>query len=147
MNPFTYDRTVRFADTDAAGVVYFANLLSICHEAYEAALIELGVDVRSFFRGTELAVPIVHAEVDFHQPLRCGDRLQVTVLPIRTAASEFEVRYEVRLSEHDRASSPAQTRDRAACRGLTRHVCIDPKTRKRVTIPSMLQPWITPPAP
>jgi hypothetical protein len=36
--PFSYVRTVRLADTDAAGVVYFARTLSICHEAYEAAL-------------------------------------------------------------------------------------------------------------
>jgi len=33
--PFTYSRTVHFADTDAAGVVFFANFLAICHEAYE----------------------------------------------------------------------------------------------------------------
>jgi 1,4-dihydroxy-2-naphthoyl-CoA hydrolase len=137
MNPFIYQRTVRFADTDAAGVVYFANLLTLCHEAYEAALIELGVDVRSFFRGAELAVPIVHAEVDFYQPLHCGDRLTITVRPTKTAESEFEVRYEVRLAEHDPAIG------RPASRGLTRHVCIDPKTRKRVAIPTMLQQWIT----
>ena len=32
---FAYYYTVRFQDTDAAGVVYFANVLRICHEAYE----------------------------------------------------------------------------------------------------------------
>jgi 1,4-dihydroxy-2-naphthoyl-CoA hydrolase len=129
---FTYERTVRFGDTDAAGVVYFATVLSICHEAYEAALIAVGVDVRSFFKGEELAVPIVHGEVDFHQPLRCGDRLVVRVLPVMTAASEFEVRYEVLLEGFDRPAS----------RGLTRHVCIDVKTRKRILIPAMLKQWI-----
>ena len=36
--PFTYARTVHFPDTDAAGVVFFPNYLSICHEAYEEAL-------------------------------------------------------------------------------------------------------------
>jgi 1,4-dihydroxy-2-naphthoyl-CoA hydrolase len=129
---FTYERTVRFGDTDAAGVVYFATVLSICHEAYEAALIAAGVDARSFFKGEELAVPIVHGEVDFHQPLRCGDRLVVRVLPVMTAASEFEVRYEVLLEGFERPAS----------RGLTRHVCIDVKTRKRILIPAMLKQWI-----
>jgi 1,4-dihydroxy-2-naphthoyl-CoA hydrolase len=129
---FTYDRTVRFGDTDAAGVVYFANVLSICHEAYEAALIDAGIDARSFFKGDELAVPIVHGEVDFHQPMRCGDRLVVRVLPVMTAASEFEVRYEVLLAG----------RDRPVSRGLTRHVCIDVKTRKRILIPAMVRQWI-----
>ena len=36
--PFSYSRSVRFADTDAAGVVFFANYLALCHEAYEEAL-------------------------------------------------------------------------------------------------------------
>jgi 1,4-dihydroxy-2-naphthoyl-CoA hydrolase len=31
--PFSHHRTVRFADTDAAGVVFFARTLAICHEA------------------------------------------------------------------------------------------------------------------
>jgi 1,4-dihydroxy-2-naphthoyl-CoA hydrolase len=129
---FAYARTVRFGDTDAAGVVYFANVLSICHEAYEAALIAAGIDARSFFKGEELAVPIVHGAVDFHQPMRCGDRLVVQVSPVMTAASEFEVRYEILLEGFDRPAS----------RGLTRHVCIDVKTRKRVLIPAMLKQWI-----
>ena len=46
---FLYTRTIRFHETDAAGVVYFANLLTLCHEAYEAALAEAGLDVKSFF--------------------------------------------------------------------------------------------------
>ncbi|MBE9031311.1 acyl-CoA thioesterase [filamentous cyanobacterium LEGE 11480] len=129
---FIYQRTVRFGDTDAAGVVYFANVLSICHEAYEAALINLGVDARSFFRGEELAVPIVHGEVDFHRPMRCGDQLHIRVLPVMTTASEFEIRYEVLIEGFDRPVS----------RALTRHVCIDVQTRKRILIPAMLKQWI-----
>lgn len=129
---FVYQRTVRFGDTDAAGVVYFANVLSICHEAYEAALIELGVNPRSFFSGAELAVPIVHGEVDFHRPMRCGDQLKIRVMPLATGASEFEVKYEVLIEGFDRPVS----------RALTRHVCIDVATRKRIIIPSMLQQWL-----
>lgn len=129
---FTYQRTVRFGDTDAAGVVYFANVLSMCHEAYEAALIEAGINARSFFRGDVLAVPIVHGAVDFHQPMYCGDQLGIRVMPQATAASEFEVRYEVWLEGHDRPASQA----------LTRHVCIDRKTRQRRVLPSILQQWL-----
>ena len=47
--PFEYPRTIRFADTDAAGVVYFAQILSICHEAYEASLQASGIELRQFF--------------------------------------------------------------------------------------------------
>jgi 1,4-dihydroxy-2-naphthoyl-CoA hydrolase len=129
---FIYQRTVRFGDTDAAGVVYFANVLSICHEAYEAALIDAGIDARSFFRGERLAVPIVHAAVDFHQPMQCGDRLAIHVMPAIRSMSEFEVHYKVLIEGHDRPVSHA----------LTRHVCIDVKTHKRIFLPSMLKQWI-----
>jgi 1,4-dihydroxy-2-naphthoyl-CoA hydrolase len=130
--PFNYQRIIRFGDTDAAGVVYFANVASLCHEAYEAALSDAGVDLRSFFRGDKLAVPIVHASVDFHRPMYCGDRLTIQVSPQITSDHEFEIRYEVLI----------EGQDRAVARGLTRHVCIDPKNRSRVAIPVMLQTWI-----
>jgi 1,4-dihydroxy-2-naphthoyl-CoA hydrolase len=130
--PFSYMRTVRFGDTDAAGVVYFANVASLCHEAYEAALIDAGVDLKSFFRGDKLAVPIVHASVDFHRPMYCGDRLTIQVSPQITAEHEFEIRYEIFV----------EGQERSVAKGLTRHVCIDVKTRSRVAIPSMLQTWI-----
>ncbi|MEM6398800.1 MAG: thioesterase family protein, partial [Cyanobacteria bacterium P01_D01_bin.116] len=62
---FTYNRTIRFQDTDAAGVVYFANVLAICHEAYEASLESLGIDIKQFFTNSSTAFPIIHADVDF----------------------------------------------------------------------------------
>jgi 1,4-dihydroxy-2-naphthoyl-CoA hydrolase len=129
---YTYLRPVRFGDTDAAGVVYFANVLSICHEAYEAALIAAGIEAKTFFRGETLAVPIVHASVDFHRPIQVGDRLTVQVVPQITSLNEFEVRYELWIEGEARVASHA----------LTRHVCIDAKTRSRIAIPSMLQQWI-----
>jgi len=32
---FVYGRTIRFQETDAAGVIYFSNVLVLCHEAYD----------------------------------------------------------------------------------------------------------------
>ncbi len=45
----TYYRTIHFSDTDAAGVVYFSTLLSICHEAYENSLQVAGIELKTFF--------------------------------------------------------------------------------------------------
>ena len=44
--PFVYRRTIRFADTDAAGVVFFPNYLAICHEAYEESLADDGIELK-----------------------------------------------------------------------------------------------------
>ena len=79
--PFTYTRTVRFQDTDAAGVVYFANVLAMCHEAYEASLAASGINLKAFFSNPEVAFPIIHASVDFYRPMFAGDRLMIHLTP------------------------------------------------------------------
>lgn len=132
---FTYSRTIHFQDTDAAGVVYFANVLSICHEAYEASLAASGIDLKQFFRITETAVPIIHASVDFYRPLFCGDRILVQLMPQQQGEDEFQVAYEIFLAEAS---------DRSAAKAMTRHVCIDPATRSRKPLSKELVQWLLP---
>src|SRR5438309_7252470 len=78
---FSYDRTIHFPDTDAAGVVFFANYLSICHEAYEEALAAAGIPLRAFFSDQGVVIPVSKSSVDYLRPLRCGDKIRVTVAP------------------------------------------------------------------
>lgn len=130
---FVYSRIVRFQDTDAAGVVYFANVLSLCHEAYEASLAESGIRLREFFRGDGIfAVPIVHAEADYYQPFFCGDRLTIHLTPQRLADYSFEVNYQI--------FAAAETR--SATNALTRHVCVDPRSRAKQPLPNELVQWL-----
>ncbi len=132
---FCYPRTLRFHETDAAGVVYFAQVLTLCHEAYEAALGAAGFDLRHFFGGGDLAVPIVHASVDFRRPLYCGDRIeiQVTSQPQDpTRPERFELTY--RLTPVGE-SPPLAT-------ALTRHVCIDTTDRRPRPLSAELQQWL-----
>ena len=131
--PLIYHRTVRFQETDGAGVVFFANALSLCHEAYEAALIAMELDLKVFFNNAETAVPIVHATVDFRQPMRVGDRLTIHLMPQCLKESEFEICYQILAHE----------RDRVFCTALTRHVCIDPQQRTRKALPPELLAWLS----
>ena len=66
---FSYYRTIYLADTDAAGVIYFTNALKICHEAYEAWLTEIGVSLPQMLIERTMAIPIVHADIDFLRPI------------------------------------------------------------------------------
>lgn len=126
-----YTQIVRFADTDAAGVVYFARLLEFCHAAYEAALAEVGVDAPRFFGGDpELAVPITQVSADFWRPLRCGDRVQITLQPTLVNESQFTLAYTVFLSNAVVATAQ------------TTHVAIHPPSRKRYPLPLWLRRWV-----
>ena len=130
---FLYNRTIRFHETDAAGVVYFANLLTLCHEAYEASLADAGLDTRHFFSGTdEVAVPIVRAEVDFFQPLFCGAVIAITLSPKQLDAHSFEITYAI--THADSSQKVAQA--------STRHVSISPLTRRRSPLTEDLLAWI-----
>jgi len=126
---FKYHRTIRFQDTDAAGVVYFANILAICHEAYEASLATSGINLKEFFGKSDIAVPIVHASVDFFKPLFCGDEVVIELVSQQLSDYSFEVGYQVFLG------------DMIMAKALTRHVCIDGGSRKKRVLSGELLGW------
>ncbi len=131
--PFVYDRVIYFQDTDAAGIVFFANLLTICHEAYEETLRRHGgVDLKHFFQHPEFALPIVHAAVDFYQPIFCGDQLRVTMQPEPLGTDKFKLVYQI-----DRKLTAAETE--YVAQALTIHLCIHPQTRQRQALPGQVQ--------
>jgi 1,4-dihydroxy-2-naphthoyl-CoA hydrolase len=122
---FQYKYTVQFRDTDAAGVVYFANIFSICHIAYEASLIASGIDLKTFTNNSEFAVPINHASADFYKPLYCGDRIIIELTPRSIDSSRFEINYQL-----------------GSATAITKHVVIDPSTRERKELPEILANWL-----
>jgi len=131
--PISYDRTVHFADTDAAGVVFFANYLAICHEAYEESLSASGIDLKAFFADHGIVIPIVKCEADYRRPLSCGDKLRVTVQPALLAEDSYEIRFEI---------TRLGTSAKSAARVRTEHVCIDSGTRARKALPGPLSAWV-----
>jgi 1,4-dihydroxy-2-naphthoyl-CoA hydrolase len=137
MNPehwLQLQRTVRFGDTDAAGVMHFAQLLHWCHEAYEESLERFGIGSAEIFPRPEaipdVALPIVHCSANFLKPLRCGDLLQIALEPRRLDPGCFELRYRFHCAEHPVAE------------GLTRHLAIETASRQRCSLPAALQRWL-----
>lgn len=128
---FTYCQMIRFKDTDAAGVVYFANVLSICHEAYEASLATTGLDLSKFFGKGDVAVPISHADVDFRKPLHCGDMITVYLTTQTLDVERFSTHYQV-----------FDPKDRVAAIARMDHICINGRDRHRCPLPQELQDWL-----
>jgi 1,4-dihydroxy-2-naphthoyl-CoA hydrolase len=124
---------VHFADTDAAGVVFFANYLAICHEAYEESLAAAGIDLRSFFSDHGVVIPVSKSEAEYRRPLACGDRVRVSVRPQPLSEDSYEIRYEI---------TRLGTQERNAARIRTEHVCIDSAARTRKGLPPLLLAWI-----
>ncbi|MFN6570215.1 thioesterase family protein [Dendronalium sp. ChiSLP03b] len=127
---FTYNRIVRFQDTDAAGVVYFANVLGICHEAYEESLRASGINLKDFFTNPSVGFPIVHANVDFFRPMFCGDSLVISLIPQKLGLDKFEVNYEISVTKV------------VVAKAITRHVCIDVSSRSKQELPGEIIQWL-----
>lgn len=128
--PFTHNRTVHFQDTDAAGVVYFANVLGICHEAYEESLETSGINIKVFFTSSSVAFPIVHASVDFLRPMFCGDKLVISLMPQKLGIDKFEIAYEI------------TDGDMVVAKAITRHVCIEVSSRSKQELPDEIIRWL-----
>jgi 1,4-dihydroxy-2-naphthoyl-CoA hydrolase len=129
---FRYEYIVQFRDTDAAGVVYFANIISICHVAYEASLIASDIDLKSFVNNSGFAIPITHVSADFFKPLYCGDRVMIELTPRSIDSCRFEIEYRILTDE-----------DRIVATAITKHIAIDPLIRKRKDLPDFLTHWLT----
>ena len=131
--PFSYYRTVRFADTDAAGVVFFANYLAICHEAYEESLAAAGIELQGFFQNTGVIVPIAKSSAEYLRPLRPGDKLRVTVAPEALTPNSYVIRFEL---------FKLLPVEKLAARISTEHVATSPAKRARVALPAELAAWV-----
>ena len=151
-------RTVRFGDTDAAGVMQFHQLLRWGHEAYEESLERFGIpparvfprpvwsaaeavvasaaermspgDTAPLVTTPSVALPIVHCSADYLRPLRVGDPLAIALSPERLDPNLFEVRYSF-------SSDGA-----VVARGLTRHLAITAAERRRCPLPEAIVRWL-----
>ena len=82
MKGVSYERRVRFGDTDPYGVLYFAALLDIFKEAVDEFFRTRGVNPNEIYRnaGAGFGFPVVRAIADYENPARYDDLLQVECL-------------------------------------------------------------------
>ncbi|MDB9494924.1 thioesterase family protein [Spirulina major CS-329] len=123
---FRYTCTVPLGATDAAGVIYFARLFDLCHAAYEAAFIAAGLSLRQWFESGAIALPIVHCDAQFKQPIRWCDRLQIDLHTDTLSPTAFQLRYTLYTLDPEPVLAAIAT---------TKHVSIDPTRRQRALLP------------
>ena len=93
MASFEYRFTVRLHDTDAAGVMFFANLFRHAHDAYEALMDDLGFALPEVLEEREYLLPLVHVEADYHSPLHYGEEIRALVSVVRVGTRSFSLSY------------------------------------------------------
>lgn len=126
----TYSTTVRIHHTDAAGIVFFANLFIIAHECYESYL-DPDVTFQSMFNKLNLMLPIVHAEADYHKPLRVSDKITVQLRLGNIGESSYTLEYDI-LTEEGESAATLKTSHVVKGRDSSQPVSLPGKLRRKL---------------
>lgn len=83
---------VYYEDTDASGIVYYANYLKFIERARTDLLRLIGITHSEMARGTGLAFAVRHCHIDYHMPARLDDEIEVVtrVSKVRGASLDAE---------------------------------------------------------
>jgi acyl-CoA thioester hydrolase len=93
--PFCWPVRVYYEDTDAAGIVYYANYLKFMERARTEWLGAQGLALAAL-ESEYHAVFVVHrVDIEYRQPARLGDALGVTMTPLERGRSRLVVAQDV----------------------------------------------------
>ena len=123
MAAFEHRMRVRFQHTDPAGIVFFANILVYCHEAYEEFLRKGGIPLEEFLGKRKQTLPLGHAEATFKRPFRAGQLVTVKVSVGRIGDRSFRLEYDLYGEAGEHLATAA-----------TVHVAVDPATGRSTAI-------------
>lgn len=93
---FVFERPVRFADVDAARILFFARHLEYCHDALEALFAPLPGGYAAMINERDVGVPSVHIEIDYRAPLRYGDVARIETVVERLGAKSVTFHHTLR---------------------------------------------------
>ena len=121
---FTMEYRVPYADTDQMGVVYYGNYLTLFERARNELMRSTGY---TYKRCEEegFMLPVIHAELDYKQPAKYDDLLEVTAWVSAKKGVRLEISCEVR----------RKGEEAILVRGLTRHCFVSTETFRLVPPP------------
>ena len=130
--PFFWPVRVYYEDTDAGGVVYYANYLKFFERARTEWLRSFGLNQDKLALEEGLIFVVRRALLDFARPARLDDLLEVTVEPLKVARVYVDLAQEARRGTQ------------LLARAEVRVACLNQSSFKPVAIPQSLRESIQP---
>ena len=125
---FVWPVRVYWEDTDAGGIVYYANYLKFMERARTEWLRALGCDQAHMRAHHRLQFVVARANVEFRRPARFDDRLDVDVRVLALRRASIELAQDVRSAGRE-----------LLCHAKIRVGCVDMKTFRPRGIPISFQ--------
>jgi 1,4-dihydroxy-2-naphthoyl-CoA hydrolase len=129
---FTQRRTIQLHDTDAYGILFFANQFRFCHDAFQEWLRQQGLPMAPRRERAAFVAVVVRAEADYSAPVELGDELTVAMRVAGIGTTSF-------------TSAFTFTNQRGVVVGRVRlvQVTIDPASTAKMPIPANLRTALT----
>lgn len=122
---FIHKLTAQVHDTDAAGVIYFANFYRMAHTAYESFMESIGFSIRYFLDQADCLPLIVHSQADYKKPIHTGDKLVIELVVEKVGINSYGLAYQIR--DHD---------NELVADLKTVHVAVSKKTNGKTPLPT-----------
>ena len=123
MKSFSWPVRVYYEDTDAGGVVFYANYLKFFERARTEYLRALGFEQDRLIEDAQVIFVVRSVQVDYLKPARFNDMLEVTASVSQAKKTSFVFAQQVKRG------------DELLCQGDIRIACLDVNTMQPKAIP------------
>jgi acyl-CoA thioester hydrolase len=134
-NVFSWPVRVYWEDTDAGGIVFYANYLKYFERSRTEWLRALGIEQRNLQQTLGGIFVVSDVQLKYLRPARLDDQLLATAQLSEMGRSSFTLQQEARLI----ATQPADATPVVLCTGTVRIGWVDGHTMKPARIPPAVQ--------
>ena len=127
--PFAWPVRVYYEDTDAQGVVYYANYFRFMERARTEWLRALGVDQSALLNEERRMFVVTETQAEFVAPARFNDQIIVTAGLAKLGRATFDIEQNIYLDSSD---------GRLLLRGAVKAAYINADTLRPVRVPALL---------
>jgi acyl-CoA thioester hydrolase len=147
---FTWPVRIYWEDTDAGGIVFYANYLKFMERARTEWLRSLGADQSRLREQTGGMFVVTDTQLKYHSPARLDDQLLVTACGTKKTSITLTIAQEIRLSPTGISREQLLNNERSVmtpdelsalplvCQGSIRIAWVDVATMKPARIPQHL---------
>lgn len=127
--PFAWPIRVYYEDTDAQGVVYFANYFKFMERARTEWLRDLGVEQDVLLNEERRYFVVIETNAEFLRPARFNDQLVATARLVGLTRATFLIEQNIYRNSLD---------DELLCKGMTKAAYVNAETQKPVRVPAQI---------
>jgi acyl-CoA thioester hydrolase len=129
VNGFSWPLRVYYEDTDAGGVVYYANYLKFMERARTEWLRKLGFEQDELINREDVLFAVRYIEIEYLHPARLNDAIIIDVELVEMSAASMTLAQKI----------TKQNESGVLCKGIVKIVCLKASSFKPTALPTAIR--------